>query len=87
MTTTVLTNENIQEAVDLWFSNEVECIRIYGRIVEWDVSHVTNMKNLFNNREIFNENISHWNVSNVTDMSSMFSNASSFNQNILHWNV
>ena len=35
MTTTVLTNENIQEAVDLWFSNEVECIRIYGRIVEW----------------------------------------------------
>ncbi len=65
-------------------------------IGEWDVSSVTNMKNLFNadfnklNFQIniynFNEDISNWNVSNVNDMSKMFYNTS-FNQDINKWNV
>ncbi|WP_080896251.1 BspA family leucine-rich repeat surface protein [Photobacterium angustum] len=54
---------------------------------DWDVSHVTNMSNMFKNATLFNQNISYWNTSNVTDMSNMFEGAISFNQNISGWNV
>lgn len=48
---------------------------------------VNNMKNMFENRESFNQNISGWDVSNVTDMEKMFEEASSFNVNIGNWKV
>ncbi|NCC99775.1 MAG: BspA family leucine-rich repeat surface protein, partial [Bacteroidia bacterium] len=53
----------------------------------WDVSHVTNMYELFDGTDNFNQDISGWDVSSVTNMESMFSNANAFNQNIGNWNV
>ena len=50
-----------------------------------DVTHVTNMKSLFEGSE-FNGDISRWDVSNVTDMSGMFE-GSEFNDDISNWNV
>ena len=51
-------------------------------ISEWDVTGVTDMKNLFKDKTNFNDDISKWDVSNVTNMSSTFNGASSFNQDI-----
>ena len=56
-------------------------------IENWDVSKVTNMKNMFNNAAKFNGNISGWNVSQVEDMSGMFAHAQAFNQDISNWKV
>ena len=53
----------------------------------WDVSHVTNMNNMFFMTTSFNQHIGNWNVSKVTDMHKMFYEASSFNQPVKDWNV
>lgn len=58
-----------------------------GDIGSWDVSNVTDMRNLFPNAIYFDQDISSWDVSNVTNMSRMFTNALSFNQNIGSWDV
>ncbi len=61
-----------------------------------DVSQITNMdqlfeySNFFNNPTSFNLNgvdISNWDVSNVTSMASMFYESYNFNGNISSWNV
>ena len=46
----VLTNDNIQDAVRLWCDNKDNAIEIYGYINEWDVSRVTDMSRLFENK-------------------------------------
>jgi len=59
-------------------------------IGDWDVSRVTNMSNLFNNRKSyfdFDEPLNNWNVSNVTNMSNMFNGVGMFNQPLNKWNV
>jgi surface protein len=48
-------------------------------IGRWDVSNVTNMKDLFKGYTDFNEDISRWDVSNVTNMESMFEGCTDFN--------
>ena len=62
-------------------------INNYGQINNWNVSQVTNMKDLFQPTFEFNEDISNWNVSNVTTMEAMFSCAHLFNQPLNDWNV
>jgi surface protein len=42
-----LTDENIHKAVSHWCSDRAEAETIYGHISEWNVSKVTNMKDLF----------------------------------------
>ncbi|WP_086307462.1 BspA family leucine-rich repeat surface protein, partial [Campylobacter devanensis] len=59
----------------------------FSGIEEWDVSHVTNMRNMFRGIENFNSDISNWDVSNVTNMSFMFADAVNFNSDISSWNV
>jgi surface protein len=65
----------------------------YGKIEYWNVSKVTDMSHLFQNKTEFNESIGAsgrrkgWNVSNVTKMSHMFDGATSFNQPIGSWDV
>jgi surface protein len=54
---------------------------------KWDASRVTDMSNLFEDLDTFNEDISSWDVSNVTDMREMFQGATSFNQDIGSWDV
>jgi surface protein len=83
----VFTDANIQTAVDLWASNPSTATTTYGDISTWDVSQVTDMSNLFQNKTTFNGDISSWDVSNVTDMELMFNGASSFNQDLSSWDV
>jgi surface protein len=56
-------------------------------IENWDVSHITNMDNLFRNKTTFNGDISNWNVIDVTSMAYMFMNATAFDQPIGDWKV
>ena len=39
---------------------------------DWDVSNVTNMRNMFDSATSFDQDLSSWNVSNVTNMTNMF---------------
>ncbi|MEC8704654.1 MAG: BspA family leucine-rich repeat surface protein, partial [Asgard group archaeon] len=80
-------NDTLRAAVNLWFDNREEAIRQYGDINTWNVSQVTNMSSLFNDRRDFNDDISNWDVGNVTNMYAMFWGASAFNQPLEQWNV
>ena len=46
-------------------------------IGNWNVSHVTTMKNMFYNSRITTVDVSKWQTGNVTDLSGMFSNCDS----------
>jgi surface protein len=59
----------------------------YGPIELWDVSNVTDMSTLFQDKGDFNEYIGGWDVSNVTNMNCMFVNCFNFNQDISSWDV
>jgi surface protein len=77
-----LTDDNIIEYVEMY---------IYGNLPDypienWDVSKVTNMKDLFYGAD-FNADISRWDVSNVTNMQEMFHGCANFNRDISGWNV
>ena len=56
-------------------------------IDSWDVSHVTDMSNLFNGFEKFNEPLNNWNVSNVTNMNRMFKGCCRFNKTLAKWDT
>ena len=75
-----LTKETLKEAVDLWCKNRDEAKDRYGHIRRWDVSRVTNMSGLFQNKNRFNDNISRWDVSKFTNTSMMFDGAIAFNK-------
>jgi len=85
--TTWLTNETLRAAVDLWFDDRDRAIRQHGDISKWDVSDVTDISKLFEDRAGFNEPIGEWNTMNVISMVSTFKGASSFNQPIGEWNT
>ena len=67
-----LTDDNIHDAVKLWCDDRKSAEIQYGHISHWDTSAVTNMKDLFRHKNMFNDDISQWNVSNVTTMEAMF---------------
>ena len=63
-------------------------------IGSWDVSSVTNMRQMFSGGtggspvgEYFNQDISRWDVSSVLDMTNMFLNHRAFTADITGWNV
>ena len=86
-----LDNKNIHQVVKDYLSKnenkKQQIINTYGSISNWNVSHVTNMKELFKDQSDFNEDISNWNTSNVTTMNHMFCDATSFNEPLNNWNV
>ena len=82
-----LTNEELKAAVDKYCNDNQQYHPDYGYIGNWDVSSITNMQDLFFEKDLFNEDISKWDVSNVTDMSGMFEGARLFNQPLNSWNV
>ncbi len=53
----------------------------------WDVSNITNMKDMFKGAAAFNGDVSQWDVSSVTNMEGMFDGANVFNQAIGSWDV
>ena len=60
----------------------------FSGIENWDVSHVTDMRSMFEKCKNFTgKEIEHWNVKNVKDFSGMFGNCSNFNANLSRWNV
>ena len=83
----LLTDANIQQAVNDWIDNSGTAENTYGHISNWNTSQVTNMSNLFTNKTTFNDDITKWNVSNVTNMSLMFISAQNFNQDLSGWIV
>ena len=86
-----LNNKNIRDILKEYLSDIEETkkkiVEDYGTIDNWNVSQVTNMRELFKEYKNFNEDISNWNVSNVTNMQHMFDGAKTFNQPLNNWNV
>ena len=80
-------NQELQEAVDLWISNIDSALSVYGQINSWDVSLIWDMSYLFKDATNFNDDISNWDVSNVNLMYYMFYNTTSFNQDLSSWDV
>jgi surface protein len=92
MSTTPITQSNLQTAVNLWFSDNLSAISTYGLISNWDVSGCTDMSDLFSNRYqpniINNIDISKWNVGKVTKMHLMFYQSYALSiGDISEWNV
>jgi surface protein len=80
----IATNATLQPAVDGWCNGSITSSTplnggTYGAIGDWIVTNVTDMSNLFYNKQLFNDDISNWDVSNVTNMFQMFFNAEAFN--------
>ncbi|MDB4402906.1 BspA family leucine-rich repeat surface protein [Algibacter sp.] len=84
---TPLTDANIQEAVELWLSDQPTAEALYGHISNWCTSNITDMSELFSQAYSFNQPIGNWDVSNVTCMRFMFLTALTFNQPIGNWDV
>ena len=68
------------------FSGLKEVKHIIG-LENWDVSKVTNMKEMFADCDNFNADLSKWNVSSVKDMRSMFWDCENFNSDLSNWDV
>ena len=82
---TFTTRTELKTAVDLWESDRAAALATYGEINTWDVSQVTDMSELFEDKTTFNDDISNWDVSIVTNMKDMFDGATAFNQDISSW--
>ena len=70
-----ITNGNIHRLVKEYLTNAISGL---PNISGWDVSNVTNMKNLFRKYEYFDENLGRWDVSNVENMYGMFSGCTNY---------
>ena len=77
----------LQTAVDLWENDNATALLTYGEINTWDVSQITDMSNLFDEKQGFNSDISSWDVSSVINMSNMFRQASDFEGDLSSWDV
>jgi surface protein len=84
-----ITNKNIRTLVHAYVYNKSQLpSNLRNTLIgDWDVSNVTDMHDIFNGCENFNEPLNNWNVSNVTNMSGMFIGCKNFNQLLNDWNV
>lgn len=83
----VLRNEKITDMSMMFYDNEGDFNWSDPGLQYWDVSSVTNMTRMFQDKWSFNIDISNWDVSSVTDMSEMFHYAEQFNQDIGNWDT
>uniref|UniRef100_UPI0035C78C58 BspA family leucine-rich repeat surface protein n=1 Tax=Winogradskyella sp. TaxID=1883156 RepID=UPI0035C78C58 len=90
------TKAELQAAVNGWIDGTITADSpvpsgqgsgTYGVMNTWDISLITDMSSLFEQKQNFNEDISNWNVSSVITMVSMFEEATAFNQDISSWDV
>ena len=68
------------------FQGYVKVKHIIG-LEDWDVSEVTNMKEMFRDCDNFNADLSKWNVSSVKDMRYMFYDCKKFKSDLSKWDV
>jgi hypothetical protein len=54
----IITDTNFKQVIDLWFDNQEECKFRFGHVSNWNTSCVTNMSKAFENREVFQEDLS-----------------------------
>ena len=78
----IINNSNIRDLLEEWFTQDN-----IDDPSGWDVSEVTNMKDLFKNIDDINFELNNWDTSNVTDMSGMFYGCSNFNKDISSWDT
>ena len=86
----IFTNSNIEQAIADTLAVDPTGntpVAPYGAISTWNTSGITNMYELFNNKNQFDADISGWDTSNVTTMDSLFRGAQSFNQDISSWDT
>ena len=81
-----LTNENINSAVSLWEEDQADARRMYGDIITWDVSRLTQLNGTFSFSE-FNDDLSRWDVSRVTTLDDTFHMAEHFNSDLSRWDI
>lgn len=69
-------------------------IMLYGttslndpNISRWDVSEITNMRQMFQNASSFNQPLNDWNMSKVENIHGMFLKATDFNQSLDRWDT
>ena len=74
-----------RETADFLHSPQAEAK--YGPVSAWDVSAVTNMQELFEGCEAFDQPLGAWKVDQVTDMNGMFVGAAAFDQPLGAWKV
>ena len=82
----VVINTFIRAIAD-WISDPILAKSKYGHISDWDVSSIDKMDCAFQNRSLFNDDITSWNVRNVKSFNNMFDGAESFNQDISTWDI
>ncbi len=58
-----------------------------GDVSGWNISSVTNMKDMFAHADSFDGDVSGWDVSNVRSMFGMFYHADSFDGDVSGWDV
>lgn len=65
------------------------CMKLVGneQFGKWTTTNITDMNQMFQNCESFNQDISKWDVSNVKNMRAMFNGAKVFNQPLNDWDV
>ena len=72
---TFMIKASLMTAVQTYNTNPTTAIATYGPIADWDVSAITDMKDLFRHEpplQNFNADISNWDTSSVTNMNHMF---------------
>ncbi len=96
-----LTDSNILRAADLWVTDSLSATALYGAVDTWDLSQVTSLEGVwcgydddpdycggaYEEKQLFNDDISKWDTSKVISMVDTFDRARSFNGDISNWDV
>ena len=78
---------DLKAAVNAYIAGTPFHVSVPTNISTWNVSLVTSMNKLFQNKNTFNNDLSEWDVSQVTNMQQMFNGAIRFNSDLSDWDV
>jgi hypothetical protein len=81
------TNQELQITVNEWYNNRVRTLLKYGNISFWITVNITDLNNLFHNKQLFNKCLNNWDTSSVTNMGGMFDSVKAFNQCLNNWDT
>ena len=86
-----LNNTSMQNAVALWTSSDLvvrtQAGERHDNVTHWDVSKITQMTHLFNEKRTFNADLSGWDVRKNENMASMFLGAKLFDGTLGRWDA